>query len=126
MIEIALLLITSIWVPDSSYNDNMEIEYGYRQVPINYLDIDEDPCDNPNMRACYMSQENPYIDFKKNDPLLFEKSKCGISSWDHEILHAWGISHTEMQLWFNPCIEFHESQKFPKFPTMNNEGFYFK
>jgi hypothetical protein len=39
MIEIALLLITSIWVPDSSYNDNMEIEYGYRQVPINYLDL---------------------------------------------------------------------------------------
>ena len=91
MIEIALLLITSIWVPDSSYNDNMEIEYGYRQVPINYLDIDEDPCNNPNMRACYMSQENPYIEFRQNDPLLHEYGKCIPSIWDHDVLHAWAL-----------------------------------
>ena len=123
MIEIALLLITSIWIPDSYYNEDMEIEYGYKQVPINYLSIDEDPCDNPKMRACYMSQENPYIEFRENDPLLYEYGKCAPSIWEHEVLHAWGVTHAEMQLWFNPCIQFHETQKFPKFPNMR-EGFY--
>ena len=122
MIEIALLLITSIWVPDSYYNEDMEIEYGYREVPITYGV--EKPCGFEVMKGCYMSSANPYIEFQYYD--LFSKPECALSVWDHEVLHAWGISHTEMQLWFNPCIEFHESQQFPTFPTMNNEGFYFK
>jgi len=126
MIEIALLLITSIWVPDSYYNENMEVEYGYKQIPINYLDMDEDPCGNPAMRACYMSQEDPYIEFRENDPLLHKYGKCIPSMWDHEVLHAWGITHAELQRWFNPCMEFHESQEYPKFPRMNSSGFYFK
>ena len=109
-----------IWAPHSYYDfETMEIIYDYRKIPIIYGV--EEPCNTPQMLGCYMSSENPYIEFSYRD--IFVIPECSISIWDHETIHAWGVTHAEMQLWFNPCIEFHETQKFPKFPNMR-EGFY--
>lgn len=109
-----------IWAPHSYYDfETMEIIYDHRKIPITYGV--EDPCNTSQMLGCYMSSENPYIEFSYAD--IFAVPECSLSIWDHEVLHAWGVNHAEMQLWFNPCIEFHETQKFPKFPNMR-EGFY--
>ena len=69
---------------------------GIRQVPIYYVDIVECKGEiNIHYKGCYKG-EGDYITFVKGYNLHFW-ALPGCTIWDHEIYHAWGIDHVEME-----------------------------
>lgn len=88
-----------VWVPT---NDN-----SYRQVPITLTTLSlPETSDNHcvNGTGCYMSGSDSII-IKQG--WEHKRATLGCTVWTHEVLHAWGISHAEMEHWFNCDVSIH-------------------
>jgi hypothetical protein len=91
MTPLFFLLISSIWIPAGD---------GYQQVPIFYGEI----------KTCggYSSSQSVikgcYDDYPANielDPrYIHDPVYLGYTVWTHEVLHAWGYGHAEMEHFF--------------------------
>jgi hypothetical protein len=100
MTPLFFLLISSIWIPAGD---------GYEQIPVNYEFITS--CGSYQaihqaILGCWTSDTklddngvdfiiDKYIQF---DPCcVFDYAYLGGNVWTHEILHAWGYGHSEME-----------------------------
>ncbi len=85
-------------------------EYPWVSFPIKYIGDDEKPCGSKDYQACFMSSQEPYFEFYASHDIFYKASGkvtpkiIGMSEAEHELLHAWGVSHAEMNRWFNPEI----------------------
>ena len=87
---------------------------GLRQVPIYYVDNISEFCVNNSIhiKGCYKTFEDIIIFVKNYDLHFWALPGCTI--WDHEIYHAWGYDHVEMNQ-FNcphPNTVSHNSMQF--------------
>ncbi len=92
MISFFFLLITSIWVPVGDSYEQIPIIYGEIKVCGGYSAAQGD-----FIKGCNHKQNGEwYLQF---DPRFVHEPELMGTVWSHEILHAWGWSHAQMEWW---------------------------
>jgi hypothetical protein len=93
MIPLLFFLISFIWVP---------VDDGYEKIPIVYGEIMQ--CgsylksNGDWIKGCYDNKKGQkQISF---DPQFVFARTIDSTVWDHEVMHAWGMSHAEMRWHF--------------------------
>ena len=77
------LLIPFIWIPNGT---------SYEQVQITYDSID-------SMKGMYSMGKDGIHHISFNPDFVFTHDPLAGNVWNHEVYHAWGISHAEMLWW---------------------------
>ena len=102
MIPVLFLLITSIWIP---------VGDSYENIPVKYHTIDQ--CGGYHSQkqlilGCYSDSNESIHQIELNPDHVFDPAYLGYNVWTHEVLHAWGFSHAEMEQLFVNALPKHE------------------
>lgn len=84
-------------LPAATPDDSVWVggDKGLREVPIYYLDIVPCNSQSEHIKGCYKHMEDIII--FKNGIDVYSWAMPGCTIWDHEIYHAWGYDHVEME-----------------------------
>ena len=102
MLPVFFLLITSIWIPAGE---------SYEEIPIKYHPIEQ--CGGYHAQkqlilGCYSDSSEAIQQIELNPDYVFDPTYLGYNVWTHEVLHAWGYSHAEMEQLFVNELPVHE------------------